>query len=409
MVSVGPRTRSYASAYSQTGPLVLRACDDVVTANYRQRVDDGELINNPFTSVQYNCTGPSSLNYNAVVFFVPWAPRYLSTISTRNDRYLVDSWASFDRGALASILTSPSLGGGMPIFTTNDVNLLTTAVSADIGSGLAQIYVTLAESKQTVNMFARAVSLLRRPLGDAKDILRLTRSEIRTPEGRNRLLSKAGELWLEGRYGWRPFVFDVMSTFDALANGKTVRYTARRKLSETKTAVIQSGLVYNSGCDPIGVEHTVHVQRKLRVGSTVDYALDVGAGSAAAFGVADLLGSAWELVRYSFVVDWFLNVGDSLQALQAYALAAERIAWVTTETTVNVESKSIIPGPSSDGWSWYQSFSGQDSWREEAKVRVRTPVTDFLPSLGYRFKIDVAKAIDALFLLKKALGISTRL
>lgn len=114
-------------------------------------------------------------------------------------------------------------------------------------------------------------------------------------------------LWLEISYGWKPLLSDVKSAADyigeALNGGHAGVVRASRSWQQTIAGI----------CD--GVNALYH--EFLKVTHTLSY--KIKAVSVAPWYVGSLAtveATAWEILPYSFVCDWFVPVGDYLQALR---------------------------------------------------------------------------------------------
>lgn len=117
-------------------------------------------------------------------------------------------------------------------------------------------------------------------------------------------------LWLEYSFGWVPLVSDVYTilnnTFEPPRNKVEAVYkvNSQRPFNRESRAYVQYG--------DLSVFH--------RCTATVEVSVDVPALSAISqYGINNPLAVAWELVPYSFVVDWFLPVGDYIEQLGATA------------------------------------------------------------------------------------------
>jgi hypothetical protein len=135
-------------------------------------------------------------------------------------------------------------------------------------------------------------------------------------------LSKAGRLeslWLEGRYGWRTLVYDMIDIDKAIRNLDEGRKRFFERVGGNTHKV--SSRVDNYGTDVYGTWIC-----------TTTYTDTIGLrGSVCADIEPPRLGfnpisTAWELMRLSFVIDWFLNVGQFLDSLAFLALEREYTA-----------------------------------------------------------------------------------
>lgn len=109
--------------------------------------------------------------------------------------------------------------------------------------------------------------------------------------------------WLEMQYGWRPLVdqaYEAGKALEAVTKQRTMRFTA----SSTRT------ISYNASAAPSAYSLTCSVAVNKRILAdlyeNISFARSLGLTNPAAI--------AWEVVPYSFVVDWFLPVGSYLAA-----------------------------------------------------------------------------------------------
>lgn len=125
----------------------------------------------------------------------------------------------------------------------------------------------------------------------------------------------AGNAWLEYRYGWMPFVKDVQDATNTLMD--VVDQPQRRKgtvraSQQFKSVTSNRELVFNDGqyadAGQEIVERYASITAKC---SFVPNAQDLPGR----FGLLNPLEVAWELLPFSFVVDWFVPVGNYLSAL----------------------------------------------------------------------------------------------
>lgn len=191
---------------------------------------------------------------------------------------------------------------------------------------LAQAF---AERKQTVNLINNAISQVTRSLAalkkgrlkDAARALNLTKHRWRkTPKGSKAPGSPADKRlssrWLELQYGWKPLLSDVYGAVEALDaedQGTTKRYicTFRGKASEAWEGVIDRA--YNAPSN-LNVFQSSRVSTRLRFDMIPDNTFLQSLGS---LGVTNPATIAWELTPWSFVIDWFLPIGEYINQLDA--------------------------------------------------------------------------------------------
>lgn len=127
--------------------------------------------------------------------------------------------------------------------------------------------------------------------------------------------NRFAQLWLEARYGWRPIMYDVHSAIGAynstLEDGTLISERASQTDSDSVADYYETVYDENTTAQ---FTRTMEYRRTYRA---VAY-LEVSIAGAKIYG-ANPLVTAWELTPWSFVADWFINVGDSINALSALA------------------------------------------------------------------------------------------
>lgn len=124
--------------------------------------------------------------------------------------------------------------------------------------------------------------------------------------------------WLALQYGWKPLLQDIDGAMDSLARlnlGSVVVYTARS--SAHYEEVKQTDLFLNvTGRPKCGVQTQVSTI-DIRYG--IRYQIDNHLKTfLAQTGFTNPINLAWELLPYSFVVDWFIPIGPYLESLSAW-------------------------------------------------------------------------------------------
>lgn len=162
---------------------------------------------------------------------------------------------------------------------------------------------------------------------------------------RDRQTKWLADEWLKLSYGWKPMMSDIWGLYQELnrphiGNFKTIR------LNESLKS--QRNLSYSGFIDVIA-EGTTDMRMSVR------YREEGILRSFSAVGFTNPLATAWELIPYSFVLDWAIGVGDYLNTLDALVGIAECSVATSTKTLVRVSGKSkstTLPTGGSHGMAY---------------------------------------------------------
>jgi hypothetical protein len=205
----------------------------------------------------------------------------------------------------------------------------------------------LIESKKTATMF-----------GDFSKRLK----GLATNRGRLRSAKELSRLWLEGRYGWRQLAFDAKSLHNAVTEFNSGRRIWSERsgysYSESKTETIASGV----GHVDWRHKRTTTTVHSIRGAVSTLVELDRF--------VSNPINTAWELLPLSFVLDWALTVGNSIQsaALLTRSSALTASAGTRSVTTYDGWSEQECTGT----WVFVDSDPGRWSGVVEKETRVPT-------------------------------------
>jgi len=163
----------------------------------------------------------------------------------------------------------------------------------------------LAEGHKTVGMFSKAVT-------DISGILRRTGSSKR----------ELHNMWLEYRYGWRLLAKDIYDALTTLHDIRTRKVKQRVSVTctETLSASIPSYAMTPSfwSAGTVNVNGLLDLKQELGTTITLYYEDNSSISTLQQLGITNPINLAWELIPYSFVVDWFIPVGDYLSSLDAF-------------------------------------------------------------------------------------------
>lgn len=295
----------------------------------------------------------------------------------------------------------------LPVLSTIDAETIARAKLLsrlkDSSVNLAQAY---AERKQTVNLIAKSVNRIasaalairRGNLRHASNLFGLKygpnslKKEI-TPSSKN-----LSNYWLEFSYGWRPLINDIYGSAELLA----------KTFYQNRPTLIRAGhsIVKQYSDHPMFDLLPTHSKREIfKGGSTEKASYVVAFAEDNAFaqrmsstGITNPLLLAWELIPYSFVVDWFVPVGTYLGNLTATDGLAFRSGVFTKSAELNGKTSWISTGQSAEGHS-LQSPGRLFS----IHTKTRSVLVDFpSPKLNISPPLGVSQTLSGLALLIQA-------
>lgn len=311
---------------------VLRSMTDEVTPNFSKRSREGAVIINPMTSETkvYTAQGtPGKFKATGLVqcsgysmqpefdLYGLWLPYYMDLNGSYVSGYTPASCISNSDRAAA-------------------VAEATTKAWEESRQAMSEILTDLAEFKQTL-------SLLRSPFDSALRLATRMRDGARKRGGG---LNAMTQEYLRYRYGWRPLMGSIEGTLQAMRKPYEARRQTVRGNSSAQNATFSTGsTTYGGG------NYTFDIDTRSNLTVRAGILLDGEATLASRLGLdlGGVMSLPWELVPYSFVVDWFANVSSYLQAMGALLTADTLGSWLVTEETttftVGVTSTTGITSP----------------------------------------------------------------
>lgn len=162
----------------------------------------------------------------------------------------------------------------------------------------------------------RAAELLTVP----EDTIRKARKLARTRRGRWRKVDDgasarhwASSLWLETYFGWLPAIGDVYDSLEVLSDPiRNPVSVVGRSSSQSADHFVDAR--YGSSGQELGTLMYGNVTKRSNYYAKVEV-LNQNLFLANRMGLVNPFSVAWELVPFSFVADWFTNVGQILESL----------------------------------------------------------------------------------------------
>lgn len=274
---------------------------------------------------------------------------------------------------------------------------------------VAELTKTLGEITAKCVTLSRATTLARKgrwgasakALGIKKHTFKSSRKE-------------AANRWLELNYGWAPLYGDLMDAHDQFFNEPDVPFSARVFLG-TRSKLGEGGkpiptklnvpvVMAFEGSDKASSLFSYTYASGVLV--RLDYTLDRAALRAmSGLGMADPLSTAWELVPWSFVVDWTLPVGDWLSSLSATLGLAFRAGSYTYVDKVNATFEADVRYTANYGTNYIRNNLVMYGSAKMHRVRTQRWIysgTPF-PLPWFKSPFSTKRAINALALTQQNL------
>lgn len=243
----------------------------------------------------------------------------------------------------------------------------------------AQMATTFAERQSTINTVADKLEKVFRAYRDVKrgrPNRAARRLGIKTHKPRSK---QAAGQWLELQYGWLPLVGDVYSLLNL---NSPIRNTVFGVGRESETLRYEKS-IYGVAAFDVDVSYWSIV----KYGATV-HVTDPAIAFSQQAGLLNPAVVAWELMPFSFVVDWALPIGDYIDSLTATVGLDFSSTYRSHQAVIEVSAVQKNLGPGSTA----ARFMGH------AKETYRNIVPFPSPSLSFKNPISPLHLANAIAL-----------
>lgn len=221
--------------------------------------------------------------------------------------------------------------------------------------------VALGEGHQTLRMIADTAVRIRKAYvhlrrgdvsGSARSLLEGTSRKPLRPYSSMKALAvinakTLANSWIELQYGWLPLLEDVQAGAHSIAHALNVPAQTRYKTSIRKELVYD--FVQGTGANTWKWRRVMSHTRTLTAYVTENPSL------LASLGLTDPMSVIWELTPWSFVADWFIPIG---QYLDARALTScVQASYVITDRRKGIAVVTASPVGVPSCWSKNDSFA----------------------------------------------------
>jgi len=257
----------------------------------------------------------------------------------------------------------------------------------------------LAEAKKTMDMIKRPAKGLFQGLGD---YFRTASSRAsRAPKKSRRKI--VADTWLEYSFGWVPLTSDIadaVKAYKSLLNKKVITKLTRTGKDEVSDLSVTPA---TAGNFPVIIDRRIYSKSSVRYIVALKQQItgfDPSTEVAERFGfvASQFIPTLWEICPWSFLVDYFTNIGD---ILDAGATSQSDIAWIckTRRGFGDVLQTTILnEAPLISYWSPYadvivRGSSGQ--WHSRHTFVERSSPTNIsMPRLGFEIPGTTTKWLN---------------
>lgn len=405
----------YATMNTEVNSANTRIFEDQVTPNFAARRAHGEIIINPMTSAESSIVGDSAIGYTLRNYHTSdnslAAAVSLEVIAGSLGRYYTPGPSIASRyfsGPTGRDTINAQFGMAAvdSVASSTLARCLSRAASSD-----ALALVTLAELNKTLSLYsdlAKQATAFNKVIARMTDVDKkfLRKANLRDMK-RSALLS--AQAWLAYRYGIMATYYDMMSWVEAR---NSIGKPRRARFVSTATSDYDSGLSTSSITTTWEVGNFAERRKRFtRTSSGCIVGFELDGSVTQSYGILHILSSGWELVPYSFVLDWFVDIGERIAALEGKFLQPVLGSWTTHRHSLYEYRSARYDGRRyTEGSFIYDSLGmnnyGNRSETCEIVTRSANPTLSALPQ--FKVNLNWKRLADSIALLslasKKAKG-----
>lgn len=249
--------------------------------------------------------------------------------------------------------------------------------------------VSIAQRGQVASMLASTAKLVtyvrRSPIRALRSAFKDFRTGVRG----------AGSKWLEFQYGWKPLAQDIYNTANQIIEGRDSLTKVKVRASEE----MKRKLKYPDGNLILWVD----ALESHRVELSIEFKpLDGELQYLSNFTSLNPASIIWELTPWSFVVDWFVDIGGYMRAMETSLLLSNsfKSGYITTTSRDLYEGYTSFQG-FHNSFNWTESSKG--SFKRTSKSRSRLGAMPFPRLPSFKANLGSGRLLNAAGLLSQFL------
>jgi hypothetical protein len=325
-------------------------------------------------------------------------------VGTATEYHDVHTWS----GQL--LFTSASFGGFVSGQKAEDLATEEFIKQARKAQTQLQAGVIAGEAMQTIRGVLQTARTIRNGLFGYLDTLAAEKRRRRR-KTRRELTEYVSDQWLSASYGWKPLLGDLDDSMKYLATDNEV--LSEHVRVSGKSSLVGKGFQSNesspSGCtfksevqERVSVRIVGKVSRKVNGFALFGDAMSARAG----LDPSNWLPTIWELIPYSFLVDYFSNVQE---VISSYTFNQQSVMWANKTLRRVVKTYGVNPvppaalpvgatidifTPGNMTWEWTQVIRRGGIKLETPDLRLELPPFGSLKWLNMAALIAKSKAMS---------------
>lgn len=358
-----------------------------VNAVYQTRSNCSAFTNTtyPFTNTGtkqiWDCVVP---NYHTILKRGGVLPYLPVDIVTATDVSVPNQYTSTRvTGSFRCIWSQGSWHPAESYFTLSPLPSIDSgAVSQVVNSALASAKSEAFDALTFAAELGKTAGMVSKRVGQIFDIASIVARRSSRERNPRRQKERFQDMWLEYRYGWRPLVYDISNITRQLEKMPHLKNIGKSSATQD--------LGYSSSKVTTGVRQ-LYTGTVVRTGTRTyrGFALALGKfGSTPEFRPFQ---TAWELVPFSFVVDWLFDVGSFISAVSPIpGISTPASGYSIRESWEESRSMDVTHNPSDVDFTITGNVTGVRTITRESYTRY--PSGAVTPS--FYSKLDTLKIVD---------------
>lgn len=301
---------------------------DIVTPNFKELSAKGHIINNPMSKFKESIVN-DILHYNLEY----GVDMYLACVPAK--------WVYYRNYRYAKAISTTSVGPFLDLSFTeaeiqSEIDKAVTKAHSRIGADEVLLLGMIKEFGSTVTGLIYILKKVYKIYKYTKRAqLRRLRKELS--------FSELQEIYMNARYNLRPLAYDAAGLIRVFqSEEKPARQTFRASSSLSKETFANSTYV------PVNISNLTlsgNISRKTYLDMKVRAGVLTQAQPATRaqlLGLDSIVETAWDILQFSFIIDWFVNVGETISAWTPNLGFKTLASWVTVDTLLT-QNTTISP------------------------------------------------------------------